>query len=83
MADKQVEILAAYVSPYHTLIGVGLYACFGVGMPVLMAGDLSTKHVDWTSRLNTRRGKFLRDYGDGNLCLIFGPDTPTPNPYNP
>jgi hypothetical protein len=26
-------------------------------MPVLMAGDLNAKHVDWNSRLTTRRGK--------------------------
>jgi hypothetical protein len=48
-----------------------------------MAGDLNAKQVDWNSRLNTRRGKLLRDYADGNSCLIFGPDTPTTNPYNP
>ena len=27
-------------------------------------------------------GKLLRDYADGNSCLIFGPDSPTTNPYN-
>ena len=48
-----------------------------------MAGDLNAKHVDWNSRLTTRRGKLLRDYADGNSCLIFGPETPTTNPYNP
>jgi len=48
-----------------------------------MAGDLNAKHVDWNSRLNTRRGKILREYADGNSCLIFGPDSPTTNPYNP
>ena len=52
-------------------------------MPVLMAGDLNAKHVDWNSRLSTRRGKLLLYYADGNSCLIFGPDTPTTNPYNP
>jgi hypothetical protein len=52
-------------------------------MPVLLAGDLNAKHVDWNSRLTTTRGKLLRDYADGNSCLIFGPDTPTTNPYNP
>jgi hypothetical protein len=46
-------------------------------MPVLMAGDLNAKHVDWNSRLTTRRGKLLRDYADENACLIFGTD-----PYN-
>jgi len=30
-----------------------------------------------------RRGKLLRDYADEKSCLIFGPDTPTTNPYNP
>ena len=48
-----------------------------------MAGNLDAKHVDWNSRLSTRRGKLLRDYADGNSCLIFGQDTPTTNPYNP
>jgi len=58
-------------------------ACFVGGLPVLMAGDLNAKLVDWNSRLTTRRGKILRDYDDGNSCLIFGPDTPTTNPYKP
>jgi hypothetical protein len=48
-----------------------------------MAGDLYAKHVDSNSRLTTRRAKLLRDYADGNSYLIFGPDTPTTNPYNP
>jgi hypothetical protein len=48
-----------------------------------LAGDLNAKHVDWNSRLVTSRGKLLRDYADGNVCLIFGPDSPTTSPYNP
>jgi hypothetical protein len=48
-----------------------------------MAGNLNAKHVDWNSRLTKRREKDLRDYADGNSCLIFGPDTPTTKPYNP
>jgi hypothetical protein len=47
-----------------------------------MAGDLNAKHGEWNSRLTKKRGKFLRDYADGNSCLIFGPITPTTNPYN-
>jgi hypothetical protein len=83
LAGRPVKILAAYISPSRPLIGSDLTACFGGGLPVLMAGDLNTKHVDWNSRLTTRRRKLLRDYADGNSCLIFGPDTPTTNPYNP
>ena len=28
-------------------------------------------------------GELLRDYADENSCPIFGPDSPTTNPYNP
>jgi endonuclease/exonuclease/phosphatase family metal-dependent hydrolase len=52
-------------------------------MPVLLAGDLNAKHVDWNSRLTTTRRKLLRNYADGKSCLFFGPGTPTTNPYNP
>ena len=83
LAGRPVKILAAYLSPSRPLIGADLSACFGGGLPVLMAGDLNAKHVDWNSRLTTRRGKLLRDFANGNSCLIFGPDTPTTNPYNP
>jgi hypothetical protein len=48
-----------------------------------MAGDPNAKHMDWNSRLSTRRGKLLRAYADENSCLNFGPDSPTTNPYNP
>ena len=78
-----MKILAAYLSPSRPLIRADLTACFGGGLPVLLAGDLNAKHVVWNSRLTTRRGKLLRDYADENSCLIFGQDTTTNNPYNP
>jgi len=83
MSGKPVKILAAYLYPSRPLIGADLSPCFGGGIPVLMAADFNAKHVDWNSRLSSRRGKLLRDYADGNSCLIFGPVTPTTNPYNP
>jgi len=61
MAGRPVKILAAYLSPSRPLIGADLTACFGGGLPVLLACDLNAKHVDSNSRLNTRRGKLLRD----------------------
>jgi hypothetical protein len=78
-----VKILAVYLSPYRPLIGADLTPCFGGGLPVLMAGDLNVKHVDWNSCMTTRRGKLLRDYADGNTCLIFGLDTANIKPYSP
>jgi hypothetical protein len=80
LAGKPVIILAAYLSPSRPLIGADVDACFGGGLPVMLYGDLNAKHVDWNSRLSTRRGKLLRDYADEKTCLIFGPDTPTTNP---
>jgi hypothetical protein len=82
MAGKPVTIVAAYLSPSSPQIGADLTACFGGGLPVLMAGDLNAKHVDWNSRMTTRRGKLLRDYAEGSSCLIFEPDTATTNAYN-
>ena len=83
LARRPVKILAAYLSPSRLLIEADLTASFGGGLPGLMAGDLNAKHVDWNSRLTTRRGKRLRDYADENPCLIFGRDTPTTKSYNP
>ena len=82
LAGRLVNVLAAYLSPSHPLIGADLDACFGNGSPVLMAGNLNDKYIDWNSRLSTRRGKFLCDYADGNSCLIFAPDSPTTDLYN-
>ena len=81
---RPVLIIVAYHSPSSPLEkGADLTACFGEGLPVLMAGDLNAKHVDWNERLNTRRGKFLRDYADETSCLIFGSDSTTTNTCNP
>ena len=82
LASRRVKILAAYLSPSRPMIRSDLSACFGGGLAVLIAGDLNAKHVDWNSRLYTKRGKLLPDCVDGNSCLIFGPDTSTTNPYN-
>ena len=83
LAGRPVIVLAAYISPSRPLTRAELSACFGGGLPVLMAGDFNAKLVDWNSRLSTRRGKILRDYADENSCLIFGSDSPTTKPYNP
>jgi endonuclease/exonuclease/phosphatase family metal-dependent hydrolase len=64
------------------LISAELDACFGGALPVPVAGDLNAKDIDWNCRLTTTRGKHLRDYAEGNSCLIFGPNSPTTNPYN-
>ena len=61
MASKPVKILLAYLSPSRPLSGEDLSTRFGGEMPVLMADDLNAKHVDWNSRLSTRRG---------NSCVI-------------
>jgi hypothetical protein len=77
-----VKILAAYLSPSRPLIEADLSSSLSGGLPVLMAGGLNAKHVDWNSRLITKRGRRLRDYANDHSCLIYGPETPTTTPYN-
>jgi len=55
LAKKPVKILAAYLSPTRSLIASDLSAWLGGGLPVLMAGDLNAKHVEWNSSLITKR----------------------------
>jgi endonuclease/exonuclease/phosphatase family metal-dependent hydrolase len=82
MGSKPVRILAVYLSPCRPLLATDLSACIGGGLPVLMAGDLNAEHVEWNSRIVTRRVRLLRDYADKNSCLIYGPNTPTTVLYN-
>jgi hypothetical protein len=82
LASGPLKILAVYLSPSRPIVGSDLSACFGGGFPVVMAGELKAKHVDWNSRPTTTRCKLLRDYASGNSCLIYGPDSPTTLPYN-
>jgi len=83
LAGKPVLILAAYLSTSRPLIGTDVTACFGGGLLVLMAENLNAKHMDWNSRLNTRRGKLLRNYADENSCLLFELDTQPPTHTTP
>jgi hypothetical protein len=67
MVGKPVKIFAASLSPSRSLIGAELSACFGEGMPGLMADELNAKHVEWNSRLSK----------DGeNSCAIMPIGTP-------
>jgi hypothetical protein len=83
MAGKQVKILVAYLSPSSRLMGAEMTTCFGGELPVFMAGELNAQQVDSNSRMTTRRGKLLRDYADGNSCLLFGRVTPTTKTHSP
>jgi hypothetical protein len=83
LANRPAKILAVYLSPSRPLIDSDLSAYVGGDLPVLMAGDLNAKHVEWNARLTTKRGRFLRDYADRNSCLIHASNTPTTVPYNP
>jgi len=60
-------VLAAYLSPTRPLIGADLDASFEGGLPVLLAGDLNAKHIDWNSKLSTRRGKLCVTMPTGTL----------------
>jgi hypothetical protein len=57
LASKLVKILAIYLSSSWPLIASDLSACLGCSIPVPMASDLNAKHMDWNSRLVTKRGR--------------------------
>jgi hypothetical protein len=80
-ANRLVKIVAAYLSPTRPLIESDLNECLSEGLLVLMADDINAKHTDWNSRLITTRGALLLDYANRNACLIYGPDSPTTDPY--
>jgi hypothetical protein len=82
LASVPLKILAVYLAPSRPIVRWDLTAFFGGKFPVLMAGDLNAKHVDWNSQLTTTKGKPLRDYASGNTFLNYGPDSPTTHPYN-
>jgi hypothetical protein len=81
-AGQPVKVISLYLSPSRPLIGADVTVSFGGGLTILMAGDLNAKHVDWDSRLITRRGKLLSYNADGNSCLIFGTETLPPTLTN-
>jgi hypothetical protein len=82
LAGRPVLILAAYFSPSRPLIGADLTACFD-GFTVLDGRGSQRQTRGLELPATTRLGKLLRDYADGNSCLIYGPDAPTTNSYNP
>jgi hypothetical protein len=80
---KPMTIVAAYFPSSRPMIGADLDHCYGGMLPVVLAGDLNAKHVNWNTRLSTIRGKLLCDFSEGNPCLIFGPETQTPTRTTP
>lgn len=82
LASGPLRILAVYLLPSRPLIDLNLSACLGCGVPVLMAGDLNARHMDWTSRLITTGSRLGCNYANENSCLIYTLDTPTTVPYN-
>jgi hypothetical protein len=50
-AERPVKTRAAYLSPSHLVIGANLCACLCRWLPVILAGDLNAKHVDWRGEI--------------------------------
>jgi len=76
LASGPMKILAVYLMPSRPIVDLDVSASFSSGYPILMAGDLSAKHLDWNPSPTTR-GSLLCGYTCENSCLIYGPDTPT------
>jgi hypothetical protein len=83
MAGKSVKILAAYLSPFPPTDRSEPDRLFrrGIPGPDGRRPQSQARGLELAAEHETR--KLLRDYADELPCLIFGPDTPTTNQYNP
>jgi hypothetical protein len=69
LASKPVKTLAVYLLLSRPLFASDLSPCLGGDLPILIAGDSNTKHVDWNSGLITR-GRIVHDYTAQNSLYI-------------
>jgi hypothetical protein len=64
MGSKPVRNLAVYLSPSRHLHDTDLSTSLGGCLPVLMAGDLNAKHVEWNSRV-------VREEADSCVTMLI------------
>lgn len=50
LASGPVKILAVYLLPSRPIVNLDLSSSFSGGYPILIAADLSAKHLDWNPR---------------------------------
>ncbi|XP_017780954.1 PREDICTED: RNA-directed DNA polymerase from mobile element jockey-like [Nicrophorus vespilloides] len=72
-----IHLYAVYNPPARVLPVDDLEALLRTNQPVIIAGDLNSKHPAWNSRATNRNGKLLHGLQNTNNILVVGPDEPT------
>jgi len=74
--------ISAYLLPAVNITPTDLDAIFSLHDTVVLAGDLSCKHVSWNNVSVNRNGNTLLSYCLNNSITINYPNQPTHFPYN-
>jgi hypothetical protein len=71
------NIIYCYKSPGKGLLKEDLYKLFNNTNPVIVCGDLNSKHSSWNSRENYPHGKILAHWAENNGIFVLAPFKPT------
>lgn len=74
--NKPYIYVAAYNAP-QSFIEEDFLKIFKHKCPIIVAGDLNSKHTSWFSQMNNANGKKLYALANKNNFVIQGPTTPT------
>lgn len=81
--DTEVTIHSAYLAPSRPFNPGEMDDLLAPNGPILVGGDLNSKHPSWNSRRITTKGRALRRYIDSrDDTIVAGPTDPTHYPNN-
>lgn len=72
-----IRFVSVYNPPRRSLIQHDLEALLEGNDPVIIAGDLNSKHPSWNSRVTNTNGRFLHGFADTRNIVVDGPLEPT------
>lgn len=79
---NNVMIISAYKPPNKQLTATRLQDIFKLKAPIILFGDLNTKHTSWGCRINQPAGTFLLNLAKHSNFKIIAPVDPTYFPFN-
>lgn len=74
---RPIKIISAYNPPSSKLLKGSLDALFVQNSPLIVAGDLNAKHLNWSCHSTNPNGRTLLSYSIRNDLTIEAPSSPT------
>lgn len=78
-----VQLIAAYQPPRYKLSFIDFRNLFSSSQPILLLGDLNSKHLTWGCRVNNPNGTRLLSISTESSFLVNAPSEPTYYSYRP